>query len=270
MNIRPFEFVKQSEVQWFTESMQVVSRDWLQQWTTNDSVAFSAVAEAVNKDALLQYDERQWLVGKIDAYPVGMWHSSNVETELLRLISGQELAEPEPSSGACISTRLVNRCLHDLWSTSLNAFGFEPSEFFLKDRSIHLFDLMSAPGSAFVTARISIGTEYILLVFPKRLASEVLPSSSAKQSKDDLWDARKAVSNSEQKGLRVEVQLGAASVELGRLIGLQRGDVIKLDRDVESLAQLIVDNTVLAEGVLGRSGARMAVKVREQDKGERQ
>ncbi len=63
--------------------------------------------------------------------------------------------------------------------------------------------------------------------------------------------------------VKLGVSLGAAEISIERLFALGSGDVIELDREVDSLVDIRINDKVVARGTLVAAGDRFGVRVTE-------
>lgn len=162
-------------------------------------------------------------------------------------------------------SRVENRVLEDLLSTVLEpaakAFGLEPRDKRIISEDHELGDWKSGePAHAdYHRLVVDFQTEGALEL---ATISLYLPGMNAAEAEDESDASSVSVpGHLEKVELEVSARLGTTEIALSDLLALEDGDVVPLDVPIGTPVQLIVQDQLCGEGVLGRHHGKIAVRI---------
>lgn len=160
-----------------------------------------------------------------------------------------------------IASKLFGRVEADMAARFLRPSGHLENAGLAEDTLGKLPDLVYQPGSGCALVEISVrGAAISWMMGPNSVEGWLKPSErEPKQEGQAVTSARSALA---AQPVSLQVTVGTAELSLSQLESLSRGDVIRLDRQVDEPLPLLVDDQGYGiGGYLGASGNKRAVQL---------
>lgn len=168
-----------------------------------------------------------------------------------------------------IMSRVMNRVYSELqvaWEPYMDLSIYQHS-YESNPENIQIISAVEPAIVVFYSVQVYDAKATFNICYPYQLLEEALSNSLFKLSnqmrKDDLSPEQRSFYENQVKKINVPVQaeLGHTQINIRDLVGLENGDVIKLDRRVEEPLDILVNRKLKMQGYPGKYRNYRAIKV---------